>query len=167
MNKNRFELLYDENVTKKDYDKICEEVTERFYEICEIIYQYEHKDKNRDYINFSNAADSDYGFYDGYFDPEIYQNFIDIRTYHKSNYLGFNNSFPVCWLWYTNEQIEEELLKNHNIEFEKFKEKEEKRKSQEEIFEKLKNSILNKLSDEEKKIICFVREKYLEPRILP
>ena len=143
----QFNLLYNENITKKEYDRIICLVNQRFVEICNHIYK----------IGPSSWFDYDNGNYkgkEGYFDPEEYRDYIGVIGECLTPIVSeYESSFPTCWLW------ESDFMKHIEREEKKKKQKEEKKKkTREENLKKKKlviHNIKSKLTAEELKFVSF------------
>lgn len=152
--KEEFDLLYDENITKKQYDEIISKIDRRFADIC-IKFLIKH-DGNNWWYDYGN------GHYDsevsgGYFDPVEYKDEIEIIGEWIDMPPGFyDNIIPTRWLW---EDWEEEFeqIKNEFLKKEqelKNKQKENRTKLTEKKQE-LQKSIKEKLTKEELSAITF------------
>ena len=149
--KEEFEKLYDENISKKEYDSIINKIDERFGEIVKHIAK-KHPNMWYDYGNCDYYSE-DSG---GYFDPEDYNEFIEVGGEWVNIPEPYNDSFPTSWLW---EDFEEEF----ETEVKSYKEKKIKKKEAEKTKkqakkaekEKLIVQIKSKLSKEELKVIKF------------
>src|SRR6185295_14907449 len=100
--KEKFDRIYDENISKKEYDQIIEEIDERFFEITRAISK-----KNPEmWIDYSNCNYGHDDCSDGRFDPEDYKEFIYIggEFVNIPKPYGYDNSFPTRWLWEDFEQ---------------------------------------------------------------
>lgn len=149
--KKEFESLYDENITKKDYDEIIAKIHSRVSEICNKFF----KRKPGSWYDFDNGSYD--GDHQGYFDPNLYEEEIDLIGEYIDPPPGYDFFLPTHWLW---EENWEEEMNNDIKEFkaaeqlrkEKAKAAAEKRK---EKVKSLKESIKNKLTKEEYKLIKF------------
>ncbi len=151
--KSQFDRLYDENITKKEYDYVIREIDKRFDYICKAILNLNCQGRWYDYGN----ADYDNETHTGCFDPEEYKEYIEITGGNISPKLeSFDLSFPTRWLW---EDFEEEfknmLEKEKADKQEKIKKKKEQKAESLKRREMIKNQIKAKLTPEEFKMIRF------------
>lgn len=150
--KKEFDLLYDENVTKKQYDLIIKKIDERFEEICEKFLR-----RKRDgwyvYDNYDYGVEGSAGS----FDPTEYREDIFIDGENIDPPPGYDLSFPTRWLWESG--WEKEMKETSKI----YKKEEEAKKkaikinkeSKQQQVELLKASIKSKLTPAELKLVKF------------
>lgn len=162
--KQQFDKLFDENISKKEYDHIIDLINERFSEIClKIIPKPRDRGFWFDYGNCNYDTENS----NGYFDPKEYKKEIQVGgmfsglTHPYNEWSGetdgyMENSFPTRWLW---EEFEGEFAdrvkkaKQSIIqEKELAKQKLEKKKLKKIEFKKI---IMSKLTKEELKYIKF------------
>ena len=152
--KQQFDSLYSDDITKKQYDIIIDEIDKRFIEICEkfLHKNNKHGDSWYEYDNFSWNDENSNGF----FDPKEFKEEIAIGGEWIDPPPGYGFSFPTRWLW---EDFEEELnetsekfLKEEKERKQKLKAKQDAKKERQAV---LKNSIRSKLTPEELKIVKF------------
>lgn len=148
-----FRSLFDENITKKEYNRITNEIDKRFIEICDKFLIKRHKSKS--WFDYDTG-----GFEEGnggFFEPEAYEDDIYIVGEYIESPPGYDLQFPTRWLW---EENFEEEMKSISKEFLNKQEKQKKKqvkdnKLKKEKIDKLKSNIQNKLSKEELAIIKF------------
>ena len=147
--KDQFDKLYDDNISKKEYDFIIQEINKRFSEICKNILKIKPNYGWFDYGNCSYDSEQSGGF----FCPVDYKEFISIGGENIScpDWL-YEPEIPTRWLWqdYTDEIKQ---LKEEHHENEKLKKQKVNKKKQD--INSLIKSIKSKLSKEELKIISF------------
>ena len=98
--KEQFDSLFDDNITKKEYDSTIGQINRRFSEICEKFLKtspYRPSWYDYDTANLHDEA------IDGHFDPKRYKETI----YITGEYIGlppgyFDFEFPTRWLWEEN-----------------------------------------------------------------
>ncbi len=153
--KTEFNMLYDENITKKRYEEIILKINNRFNYICSkfIIKTNRHQS----WYDYSNTGQSHMDFEtDGYFDPHMYTESIAIEGEDIEFPPGYDNQIPTRWLW---EDFEDELKQTiikHKKEEQKKKNQQKKRhKAHEKERVILEQGIRKKLTPEELKIIRF------------
>ncbi len=149
--KEQFDYLFDENITKKQYNKIINDIDKRFGEICEIFLI--KTNKNAAWYSYRNSLGYNEIYY---FDPDEYRDYIKIDGEYIKPPDGYGYEFPTRWLW---EDFEDEL--KSNIEQYRIKEKIKKDKKKQQVAARkqqvdiLKSSIKTKLTPEELKIVKF------------
>lgn len=154
--KQEFDKLYDNNISKKEYDSIIDKIDDRVSDIVHIMVPNATKGNNWYAYGNVDYYDENSG---GEFDPTEYKKYIEIGR--SCSLPGpyddeYDNYFPTRWLW---EDFEEEFKKetsqyNSNQE----KEKDRKKKQREELKlkkEQFKSIIQSKLTKEELKYIKF------------
>jgi len=155
LTKEEFDSLYDKNITVSRYDEIMSKIDERFGYICDKFLIKKYGNGNSPWYDYSNIDITRYDS-EGYFDTVEYRDDIFITGRNIDYPDGFYNSFPTRWLW---EDFEEEL--KETIEKTKKKEQKEKQKRKTYVEERkkkieiLKESIRQKLTPEEFKILKF------------
>ena len=151
--KQEFDKLYDDSVTKKEYDAIITKIDARFGEIIVTIDPSINAGRNWfDYGN--NNYDSERN--GGYFDPQFYKTEIDIGGENRGLPQPFGYSIPTRWLW-------EDFQEDFDAQIKAFNDAEEAKKSKakgkaiknKKYHEKLRKSIKSKLTAEELKIVEF------------
>lgn len=146
--KAQFDSLFDEDVTKKQYDEIIGLIDDRFNEICKIFLIKRNRQKA--WYDYDNETEDSRG----YFDLKNYKEYIGVSGEWIEPPLGYDLDFPTRWLW---EDFEQEMKKT--IEDTRQMLEERKEKNKKEIRKKevavLKSSIKNKLTPQELKIINF------------
>lgn len=151
--KEEFESLFDENITKKEYDRIIAEIDKRFVEICNKFLV--KTDKQRAWFDYGNCSyDSEES--SGFFDPHEYKEEVQIGGCWIETPEPYDAYFPTHWLWSSFALEMKETIANHKKE-EKKKKTDEKsqRIARKNKIENLKKSIKAKLSPEEYKILKF------------
>lgn len=142
-----FKSLFDDTITKKEYDEIIRKIDNRFSEICQELFCKNNK----------SWYDYDTGGYEenneGRFIPEIYKEEIFIIGENIEPPPGLDYGFPTSWLWNMDYKNEVKQIKESYLESEKKKKKQKQIRL--EKINLLKNSIKNKLTEEELKIIKF------------
>jgi len=152
--KEEFELLYDENITKKQYDCIISKIDARFYEICKMClvktnsswFDYGNCGYERDPVN-------------GFFDPNEYKEYIIIggEGLRYIDGMDLSEQFPTRWLW---EDFEEELKADNKADLareEAKKQKAKQKREEKKIWkQKMIKQVKAKLTKEEFK---FIRSK--------
>jgi len=113
--KKQFDLLYSDDVTKKEYDAIIRQIGERFDEICRKFIR--KTNKSRAWYAYGNWEW--YGS-EGFFDPAEYQEYIEISGEWIEPPPGYDLAFPTRWLWEENwekemKQVSEEYEKERRI----------------------------------------------------
>jgi hypothetical protein len=157
--KERFDKLYSEDITKKEYDRIIDDINGRF---AEIVYKLNPEIKHKGWFDYGNC-NYDSSVSGGYFDPEKYKQFIEVGGEEHSGFPepynmceGYYNGFPTRWLW---EDFEEEMLKTVNeCKQKKINDKIKAKIKKEELKKKkaeFKEIITSKLTKEELKYITF------------
>lgn len=150
LDKKEFDMLYDDNISKKQYDSIIDKIDRRFFYIGTVIVNKTRGPFSMDYGNY-NYEDREYG----HFDPREYKEEIEfssgiVPAPYSSQYI------PTKWL-YTD--FEEEFTKNvndHKLVIQKEKElKKLKYIQNKENKIKFKSIICSKLTSEELKYIKF------------
>lgn len=155
LTKEEFDSLYDKNITVYKYDEIISKIDERFEYICDKFLIKNYKNGNSPWYDYSNIDITRYDS-EGYFDTAGYKEKIFIRGENIDYPDGYYKSFPTRWLW---EDFEEEL--KETIDKAKKKEQKEKQKRKTYVEERkkkieiLKESIRQKLTPEEFKILKF------------
>lgn len=160
MTKEQFDRLYDENISKKEYDSIIADVDKRFGEVVLLIQPNICKGGWFVYGNYDYNSEKD----EGYFDPSDFQTDIDIggefnfpEPYCFSD--QGNGYIPTRWLW----TEDTEILKEYNSKIDrakqlKLKEKNDAKSKRAELKvrkAKFKTVIQSKLTKEELKYITF------------
>lgn len=149
--KQEFDLLYDDKITKKQYDQIIKKIDERFAEICEIFLD-QGRDAARGWYDYDNIPEYGDENFSGYFDPQKYKEDISITLEYMEQPPGFKEAkFPTRWLWEPNWEIEMNKIiadykEKQQIEKQLKKDKLEKQNQRK---EQLKQSIKAKLTPEE------------------
>ena len=149
--KEEYLSLYDENISKKNYDTIISKIDARFYNIIKGIST---RFSWFDYDNENGECNKS-----GYFEP---------KRYKETDYISFSGSYsiplpysicdgiPIRWLW---EDYEEEFKSEvKKEEIKKFKMKEIEKTKRGELKDKkskIKEIIRSKLTKEELKFIEF------------
>lgn len=150
--KEEFDLLYDENVTKKAYDAIIVKIDKRFMEICLKLLKLTPSKAWYDYGNCNYDAEGSTGF----FDPKEFKEEIIVGGEWFEMPAGFDNSFPTRWLWedFKTEakEITAKYLAAEKIEKEKAAEKKQNLSKKKKA---LVESIKGKLTAAELKIVEF------------
>lgn len=152
ISKEEFDKLYDENITKKEYDRIIEKINVRFSEIMTTLKPALKKKGWFDYGNCDYYSEES----GGYFDPQVFKTDISVGGEHSNLKDPFSYCIPTRWLW-------EPFKAEYNREVKAFEAEEEKRKAkakerrQERKAEKDKliKSIKSKLTAEELRVIKF------------
>jgi hypothetical protein len=146
LTKEEFDLLYDENISKKLYDEIISKIDMRMYEIVKDISIYPNISKF--WVDYHNGGKE----VNGYFDTHRYREYIFLDgEFTFPDYL--NSSYiPTRWLWSDYKSEIKELQEKEEKRKEKAKDSANKRKEKKET---LKISIKSKLTPEELKIIKF------------
>jgi hypothetical protein len=150
--KERFDKLYDENISRKEYNLILAEVEERVGELMEKVLIW-NDDTWWIYDNGSFDEDNKPGF----FDPYRYHEDIDITgEFHFIDCMKGSEGIPTKWIWTSDEDIDKEINKaNKKILKEKEKKRQSKELSKQKEAEKLQKypilwkSILTKIGDQE------------------
>ncbi len=140
LTKKQFDRLYDESITKKEYDEIIRKVDNRLAEILERLFR------------FSKNKDSWWEYADDEFQPDDCKDYIAIDVEGKLNdvvdYLYYDG-IPTRWLW--DDGFESEHKKN----LDKYNEMLQKEKTLKQTLQKDKikihKSIKDKLTKEELK----------------
>jgi len=155
--KQEFDSLFNDNITKKEYDIIIEKINQRVDEICEKFLHETNRHMSCWYA-YDNSCDG----YDGFFDPKKYKENIKFTCENMKPpevyQHGYYTQFPTRWLWENTWETEmnDNITKCKEKQIkEKQEQKEQKEKHLKEI-NALKQSIKNKLTREEFKIIKFV-----------
>lgn len=156
ISKERFDKLYDENITKKEYDSIIGDIDDRFVEIVKLI----SSEKNKGWFDYGNCGYDHYRSA-GYFDPDEYREYISIGGENRSipEESDCKDAFPTRWLWTDNDEI----LGEFSATIAASKAMQEKKKlSSEQTFEAkrlekltMKRIITSKLTREELTYIMF------------
>jgi hypothetical protein len=153
LTKDEFMRLYDEYISKKDYDNIIYKITHR---VREIVLTMVKPHTNRFWWDFDNCNyDSDNS--DGFFDPAKYREGIGIggENVNFPEPYDCDPGFPTRWLW------DAEFEKEFKKEVEKYKEEEAsakanaKEKARKLYRASLAEQIKAKLTPEELKIVKF------------
>ena len=147
--KEEFDLLYDDSITKKQYNEIKNKIDIRVHEIAEKFFVNFNATSSYDY---DNGEDED----DGHFDETLYKDTISFDYWGTKYPPGYPDGLPTRWLW---EDFEDELVSTSN----EFLDKQAKAKAKaKEAREKdklrraeLYKSIKSKLTPEELKVIKF------------
>lgn len=160
--KEDFDKLFDENISKKEYDCIIGLVNNRvnhilLYCILKVLKINWHAYSYSNDIYFYNGAGG--GSDGGFFDPLAYRDFIELYIDSKSGLTIYRDGFPTEFLFLDDEEIKRRVLK----EYEEKKQdeiREKEMKKQKRIAEKakkaeMKSIIQSKLTKEELKFIRF------------
>lgn len=146
--KEEFDKLYDEKISKKEYDSIIEKIDDRFSEIMNSIRSREYGWYDYDNENGENCP--------GHFDLVKYKKEI-FFTGNVEVSRPFESCFPTKWLW--DEDFRREFIEGVSVwrglclrDVEEAKKKEQLEK---EIKQKMKKQITAKLTKEELKFIKF------------
>jgi hypothetical protein len=152
-----FNKLYDENISKKEYDSLIGKIRNR---INEILITLIPSLKKRGWWDYGNC-DCDSEKSNGYFDAHLYRENIEIAGENcrlpLSAFYNCDNSFPTRWLWedtFKEESDNEMKLAQEKKAAEKqaAKQKREAKKEQRAI---MKEIIKQKLTKEELKFVVF------------
>ena len=151
--KEEFDKLYDDSISKFEYDNIISKIDERFNEIIDALLPNIRKRGWVDYGNCSYYSDGP----EGYFDPKKYREWIEIAGEYASLPDPYNYNFPTRWLWEDTfkEEFDKEVL---NAKINKMSEKEKKKQKRIELQErknKFRKVIESKLTKEELKYVSF------------
>lgn len=149
----QFKSLYSDDITKKEYDRIIGLIDDRFAEICDkFVIRKPSKASWYDYGNVEYDVEDSRG----YFDPQSYNETIEIGGEWIDPPQGYDHSIPTRWLW---EDFETELAETIAAAVKAAEEAKNKKKEQkiekDKRKQKLQESILLKLTEEELKIISF------------
>jgi len=105
--KEEFELLYDEEVSKKKYDDLMEKLEDRVKEICDAFlvkienYRWGGGRLNKQYLSLEN--DTERIPFECYGHVDIPEEDCDVK----------DSEFPVKWLWDDDGEFEEKYAKAH------------------------------------------------------
>lgn len=155
IDKKEFDSLYDDEITKKEYDCVMGRINDRFGEI--ILDLCPKARGGNNWFDYGNLSYD--GEVDGFFDPDEYKEWIDVFGYgngtEKLKIYGY--AIPTRWLW------EEDYVKEFEADVKAEQERELKAKrsraasakKRKEKRAKLKKSIEQKLTEEELRIIKF------------
>ena len=153
LNKEEFDKLYSENITKKEYNEIIKKIDRRF---SEIMLDLKPSIKKRGWFDYGNCTYTDSNGSYGYFDRTLYEKEIMIGGEYAELPEPFSYYIPTKWLWqdYREEfdSMTREYIENLSKKKAQAKIKAQQRKLKK---DKLKLSIKNKLTEEELKIIKF------------
>lgn len=151
--------LASDEITKKEYEKIIAVINDKVGDIW--CYICEVSNRQLDWWTFDNDVSYGHGggFSGGEFDPVEYKEWIEItgeyELLYKNKYYPYNNGFPTELLWNTDwkETVEENIKESFHKHSEsklslKIKREETKIKNK-----KLIESIRQKLTKEELKLI--------------
>lgn len=147
--------LSDENISKKEYDKIVAAIGDKVNDIWRFIINA--SGRKLDWWAFSNDVSYGHGngSSGGTFDPQNDAEFIDIggeNSYSESDDYLYNDGFPTRFLW---EDYKQEVVK-HVEDCKKLKKAAaEKRKEAAAQKKALVESIKKKLTKEELKLVSF------------
>lgn len=146
-----FKRLYDDNITKKDYDHIIEKINHRVDEIVRSLYSFD----NREWYDYDNCNyDSENS--GGYFDRHDYCDYIGLGGQWVGLPAPYEYEIPTEWLWKDFKQEFKLEVKKHKNELNQKKKREkEQREKRKKEKDKLVNSIKNKLTKDELKIVKF------------
>lgn len=148
--KEEFDSLYSDEITKKQYDEIVNRINLRFVEICNKFLRKKNKTAWFDYGNASYDYSDDIN---GYFNPQLYQDYVGILGESIEPPPGYGYEFPTRWLWeeHWEAEMKAEVALIEDVKLKK-KEQQAKRK---EYLATLRESIKSKLTSEELKVIKF------------
>lgn len=154
--KQQFDSLFSDNITRKQYDTIIQQIDERFGEICEKFLR--KRNKSRAWYDYGNLYIED-EYSEGHFDPDEYKEYIEINGEWIEPPAGFDFSFPTRWLWEADWEKEmKKISEDYETQLEARKAKEKKRReTRQQQVELLKASIKAKLTPEELKIVKFTK----------
>lgn len=146
--KEEFDLLYSDEITKKEYDRILSKMDTRLSEIVKALHKNSKAPKNpRWWFDYGNV---DYRSEDtrGYFDPKEYKTetliggeYLDIPEPYGG--YGCDSYFPTRWFW---EDFEEEMKSEIKKEKERLEQEEEKKKTNVIKNKQKKKTVLNTIT---------------------
>ena len=155
--KEQFDKLYSDDISKKEYDKLIENIEDRvnkiWRQICKI------SKRKLEWWAFENDVDLGHGngSTGGEFDPKEYRDFITIIGDVTRSGSEYDDGFPTRFLW--QDDFEEEVVRSLEADkVEQLNEKQLAKQKREELKirkEKFKTIIKSKLTKEEFKYITF------------
>lgn len=152
----QFESLYCDNITKKQYDNIIQQIDKRFVEICNVfcVKMKGYEDQAWfDYDNCTYEGDNS----GGHFDEEEYREYIRIGGEWIDPPEGYDAEFPTRWLWEQNfeKELKETIKKHQQKNRAKKKKIKERKEAKKQRYQILHASIRKKLTPEELQVIEF------------
>ena len=160
--KEQVKNLSSDNITKKEYDKTIDLISDRVDYIWRQIIKISRRELS--WYAFQNDVElgSGNGSTGGFFNPETDSEFIEFTgkfSYLENPYYEYNDGFPTSFLWTDDESWTTEVIQNLNEMKAKLKtdKSDLKREAKEKLLvkEKIIESIKAKLSKEELKYIEF------------
>lgn len=158
--------FFDDSITVKRKNELTLKINQAVHYVVQrlaLIGGYEV-----DYYDYANASED--GTADGYFDTENYGNKVFIiGEFNKSNksFNKYQNQFPTSWLW--DDEFEEKVREEIHVANESARltaiNKAQRQNKDQEQFEKIKASIVAKLTTEELAIIDFVQGDKMSQRV--
>jgi len=153
--------LYDPNISKREYDKIVDQIGDRTGEIWRQLCKISNR--KLDWWAFGNDVELDRGngSTGGEFDPNKYKKWIEITGKYDRNYdeYDYDAGFPTEFLWTPDDKWQEIVIKNiKELDTKIKRDKELSKQKREELKErkqKMRKVIESKLTKEELKYILF------------